>query len=139
MSVCSYSAWDSIISKRLSGDLFWNPTELHLKTLKTKKSRNLEFEIIKKSGVVSESPRVPIRRLTSDLWPVRESSSTFTCFCFAGCRFFLFPQNASVVEDPQVSGDDLVLQHRSGGNIDAVPVVGDDDDGSLAKDKVIYD
>ena len=36
-----------------------------------------------------------------------------------------------MVEDPQVSWNNLVLQHRSGGNIDPVTVIGYDDDGSL--------
>ena len=33
----------------------------------------------------------------------------------------------SVVEDPEVAGHDLVLQHGPGGDVDPVPVVGDDD------------
>lgn len=44
---------------------------------------------------------------------------------------FVFPQKASVIEDAQVSRDDFVLQHGSGGDIDPVAVVGDDDDGAL--------
>ena len=32
-----------------------------------------------------------------------------------------------MVEDPEVAGHDLVLQHGPGGDIDPVPVVGDDD------------
>ena len=37
--------------------------------------------------------------------------------------FFYF----SVVEDPEVAGHDLVLKHGPGGDVDPVPVVGDDD------------
>ena len=33
-----------------------------------------------------------------------------------------------VVEYPEVAGHDLVLQDRPGGDVDPVPVVGDDDD-----------
>ena len=36
----------------------------------------------------------------------------------------------SVVEDPEVARHDLVLQHGPGGDIDPVPVVGDDDHSS---------
>ena len=32
-----------------------------------------------------------------------------------------------MVEDPEVAGHDLVLQHGPGGDVDPVPVVGDDD------------
>lgn len=38
---------------------------------------------------------------------------------------------ASVVQDAKVPRDDFVLQHGSGGDVDPVAVVGDDDDGSL--------
>ena len=33
----------------------------------------------------------------------------------------------SVVEDPEVSGHDLVLQPGPGGDVDPVPVISDDD------------
>ena len=32
-----------------------------------------------------------------------------------------------MVENPEVAGHDLVLQHGPGGDVDPVPVVGDDD------------
>ena len=40
---------------------------------------------------------------------------------------------ASVVQDPQVARNDLVLQHGSGGNVNPVSVIGDDNDGSLVR------
>lgn len=49
------------------------------------------------------------------------------------CFFFLFvaAKMTSVVEDAQVSGHDLVLQHGSSRDIDPVSVIGNNDDGSL--------
>ena len=41
------------------------------------------------------------------------------------------PQGASVVQDAQVTRHDLVLQHGARRDVDAVAVVGDDDDRSL--------
>lgn len=40
-------------------------------------------------------------------------------------------RKASVVQNAQVAGHYLVLQHGAGGNVDAVSMVGDDDDGAL--------
>jgi len=39
-----------------------------------------------------------------------------------------------MVENAEVAGDDLVLQDGPRGNIDAVAVIGDDDDRSLQSD-----
>ena len=36
-----------------------------------------------------------------------------------------------MVEDAKVTRDDLILQDRAGGNVDAVAMVCDDDDRSL--------
>lgn len=73
----------------------------------------------------------------ADLWPlsvtsrpVQRGDKIISPVCKWLC-VLLFSQKASVVEDPQVSWDYLVLQHRSGRNIDPVAVIGDDDDGSL--------
>ena len=39
-----------------------------------------------------------------------------------------------MVEDPEISGDDLVLEDGAGRDVDPVPLVGDDDDGALEHD-----
>lgn len=36
-----------------------------------------------------------------------------------------------MVQDAEVAGDNFVLEHGAGGDIDPIAVVGDDDDGSL--------
>lgn len=36
-----------------------------------------------------------------------------------------------MVHDAQVARHDFVFQHGTGRNVDAIPVVGDDDDGAL--------
>lgn len=64
----------------------------------------------------------------------RTSSRCLWLFVSVLVAFFFFPQKASVVEDPQVSRNYLVLQHRSSRNIDAVAMVGDDDDSSLEEE-----
>ena len=43
-------------------------------------------------------------------------------------------QVTSVIHDPHVTGDDLVLETGAGGDVYPVPVVGDDDDGALEAD-----
>ncbi len=70
------------------------------------------------------------RRTIVSVWV----SSTCKWFCLCG---FFCSQKASVIEDPQVSWNDLVLQHRSSRNIDPVTVIRDDDDGSLVGVKMI--
>ena len=40
---------------------------------------------------------------------------------------WVFKSFISMVENPEVAGHDLVLQHGPGGDVDPVPVVGDDD------------
>lgn len=40
-------------------------------------------------------------------------------------------KKASVVQDAEVAGHDFVFQHGTGRNIDAISVVGNDDDGAL--------
>lgn len=44
-------------------------------------------------------------------------------------------RKASVVQDAEVAGYDFVFQHGAGRDIDAIPVVGDDDDGALRRQK----
>lgn len=43
-------------------------------------------------------------------------------------------EKALVVHDAQVAGHYLVLQHGAGRDIDAISVVGDDDDGALRRE-----
>lgn len=44
-------------------------------------------------------------------------------------------RNSSVVQDTEVAGHDFVFQHGTGRNIDPIPVVGNDDDGALERQR----
>lgn len=57
--------------------------------------------------------------------------SSFCCCDFCLFGVFVAAKMTSVVEDAQVSGYDLVLQHCSSRDIDTVSVIGNNNDGSL--------